>query len=200
MGSYRWEGWVCSWKGWEFVHRFSERITRFFAKKCTNAQFAQKTNDLLIHFFLVGDLSDSPRSLIFGMRFAHSSSFVMSNLGDSLTRLFKKREYANRSCFFKRTKQLLKNVKNMILFLKNWAICSFFVSERANEWFAKKILRFAHLLFYNERPERIAHGRFFVISDLCGSQSLVCHERPERFAHSRSFVLSDLSQLLTVAH
>ena len=32
------------------------------------------------------------------------------------------------------------------------------------------------------------------------SDSLICPERPERIAHIRSFVMSDLSDLLTVAH
>ena len=32
------------------------------------------------------------------------------------------------------------------------------------------------------------------------SRSLICHEQPERFAHGRSFVLSDLSDSLTVSH
>ena len=32
------------------------------------------------------------------------------------------------------------------------------------------------------------------------SRSLISSERPERFAHDRSFVLSDLSESLTVAH
>ena len=43
-------------QGWEFAHRFSERIARFFVK---NEQFTQKKpSDSLIRSFLVSDLSD----------------------------------------------------------------------------------------------------------------------------------------------
>ena len=60
---------------------------------------------------------------------------------------------------------------NTILFKKNFANRSFFMSERASERDAKKT------------------------SDL-----LIYHEQPEWVAHSRSFVLSNLSESLTVAH
>ena len=61
--------------------------------------------------------------------------------------------------------------------------------------------RFAHSLFYHKRPERIAQGRSFAMSDLSNllmvahlswaiwairSQSLICPERSEQIAHSRS--------------
>ena len=65
----------------------------------------------------------------------------------------------------------------------------------------KSIAVHAHLLYYHERPEQIAHGCSFVMSDLSDSLTVaLCLERPERFAHSCSFVLSDLSESLTVAH
>ena len=78
----------------------------------------------------------------------------------------------------------------MILVKTFKANCLFFVSERANEWFAKKKLfrSFAHLLWATWAN--------------C-SQSLIYHEQPDRFANSRSFVLSlltDLSKALTVDH
>ena len=88
------------------------------------------------------------------------------------------------------------------------------VKERMSD-LLRKHEQFTYLLIYHERPERIAHGHSFVMSDLSNlltdalltwatwairSQSLFWHERPEWFAHSRSFVLSDLSELLTVAH
>ena len=50
-------------------------------------------------------------------------------------------------------------------------------------------------LFYHEGPEKIAHGRSFVMSDLkIHSWLLFWHVRPELFAHSRSFDLNDLSK------
>ena len=48
----------------------------------------KKTSDSLIHSFLVSNLSNSLSSLIFGEwpeRFAHSHSFDISDLSDSLT-------------------------------------------------------------------------------------------------------------------
>ena len=69
--------------------------------------------------------------------------------------------------------------------------------------------RIAHSLIYHERPERIAHGCSFVMSNLSNSltvalltwatwvicsQSLICHEQSEQIAHSHSFDLSDLSK------
>ena len=54
----------------------------------------------------------------------------------------------------------------MILFKKNLASRSFFVSKRANERFAKKKRAICHLLFYHEHPERIAHSHSFVMSNL----------------------------------
>ena len=43
--------------------------------------------------------------------------------------------------------------------------------------------------------------RSFLVSEMSDSlTSLISSERPERFAHGRSFVLSDLSESLTVAH
>ena len=116
--------------------------------------------------------------------------------------------------------------------LKKWVICSFLVSDLsdllmvAHFWWATWVNR-AWSLIFSERPERFAHSRSFVMSNLSDSLtslfikegmsellifaserstwvncswSLFCHERPERFAHSCSFVLSELSKLLTVAH
>ena len=46
-------------KGWEFVHRFSERIARFLRKNERRSDSLKKTSDSLIRSFLVSDLSDS---------------------------------------------------------------------------------------------------------------------------------------------
>ena len=147
----------------------------FFAKKA-NEQFAY--------------------SLIFG-----EHSFLVNVLSDLLTALFKKRECANRNFFFKLTKTFKTYIK-IRFYSIFWANRLFFVSKRVNEQFAQKKW-FDHLLFYHERPEQIAHGCSFVMSDLSDllmvalltwaihSQSLIC---PERIAHSHSFDLSDLSK------
>ena len=107
-----------------------------------------------------------------------------------------------------------KNVKTIYSVL---GICSFvfwanhwlFAKKWANEWFAQKSEQFAHLPIFGERPERFAHNRSFLVSDLSKSlmvaqfwwatwvicsQSLICLERSEQIAHSRSFDLSDLSK------
>ena len=89
----------------------------------------------------------------------------MSNLSDSLTSLFKKafqkRKWANHSFFEKLQKYnfIFKNLSESLVFSEQkseWAICS------KNE-------RFAHSLFYHERPERIAHSCSFVMRDLSDS-------------------------------
>ena len=69
-------------------------------------------------------------------------------------------------------------------------------------------------LISSERPERIAQGRSFVLSDLSNpltvtyflwltwaipSRLLISYERPEWFAHGCAFPLSNLSDSLTVA-
>ena len=46
-------------QGWEFAHRFSERIARFLPKNERMSDLLKKTNNLLIRSFLVSDLSDS---------------------------------------------------------------------------------------------------------------------------------------------
>ena len=64
----------------------------------------------------------------------------------------------------------------------------FWAKKWANERFAQKNERFAHLLLFGEQPEWLAHGRSFLVSNL--SESLmVPHfgERPERFAHIAHF-------------
>ena len=45
-------------QGWEFAHRFSERIARFLPKNKQMSDSRQKTRDSLICSFLVSDLSD----------------------------------------------------------------------------------------------------------------------------------------------
>ena len=73
--------------------------------------------------------------LIFGEqpeRFTHSRPFVVSDLSDLLTLLFKN-EGMNESLVLKKTLQkLIKNEhRNTILLKHFWANCSFFVRERA---------------------------------------------------------------------
>ena len=43
-------------QGWEFAHRFSERIARFLPKNERMSNWLKKTSDLLIFSFLVSDL------------------------------------------------------------------------------------------------------------------------------------------------
>ena len=90
-------------------------------------------------------------------------------------RSLKKREWANRSGFFKRTK---KYDLSQICLERNllWTNRSFIMSDLS------KLLTVAHLSW---DPWAIS------------SRLLFLHERPERFAHSCSFVLSES---LTAAH
>ena len=59
-----------NYQGWEFAHRFSERIARFLPK---NEQVAQK-NERFAHLLI---FSEQPE------RFAHGHSFLVSDLSDS---------------------------------------------------------------------------------------------------------------------
>ena len=61
-------------QGWEFAHRFSERIAHFFAKKITNERFAQK-NERFAHLLIFGEQPE---------RFAHCCSFLVSDRSESL--------------------------------------------------------------------------------------------------------------------
>ena len=79
-----------------------------------------------------------------------------------------------------------------------WATHSFFAKKWANEWFAQKNEQFAHSLIFGEWPERFAHGRSFLVSNL--SESLmVAHFWWATWAirSHRSFLVSDLSDSLT---
>ena len=79
-------------------------------------------------------------------------SFLVINLRDSLTSLI----------FGEQPEVMSESYQeNTILVKFFWANCSLFVSKTANEWFAQKKKRFAHLLIYHERPEWIAHVHSF---------------------------------------
>ena len=124
-----------------------------------NEWFAQKT-ERFAHFLWATWAISSPRS------------FLVSDLSDSFTPLIKKEGLSKSLAFFKTYKKMSKKRTKKYDFSQNiWANGSFFVSERANERFAKKNERFAHSLIYQER-----------------------------IAHSRSFLMRDLSDSLTVAH
>ena len=106
-------------------------------------------------------------------RFADIANYLWAtDLTDWLTSLIKKEGISKSLAFLNLQKTYKKHIKNMILVIFFWANRLFFVSKRANEWFAQKNERFAHLIIYHEQPERIAH----------------------------SCSWSDLSELLTVAH
>ena len=108
------------------------------------------------------------RSLILSERFAH----------------FAQKEWVKLLLFLNYQKTVT-NVQKIRFFLANRSV---FVSERENEWFAKKPERFAYSLICHERPEWIVHICSFVMSDLSD------------FYHSCSFVLSNLRESLTFAH
>ena len=77
-------------QGWEFAHKFSERIARFLQKNERMSNSLKKTGNSLIRSFLVSDLSDSLTLLMFRKRpeqIAHSCSFFVSDLSDLLTLL-----------------------------------------------------------------------------------------------------------------
>ena len=51
-------------QGWEFAHRFSERIARFLPKNEQMSDFLKKTSDSLIRSFLVSDLNHVSYSIL----------------------------------------------------------------------------------------------------------------------------------------
>ena len=133
--------------------------------------------------FLVRDLSTSLTLLIFGEgpeHFAHIAHFWRGTWVIRSHSSLKKSKWANRSGFFKLTKNVKKRT-NKYDFSQQFLSKLLIFCKR----FAQKNKRFAHLSW--------------ATWENC-SQLLICHEQPERFAHSHSFVLSDLSKSLTVAH
>ena len=160
----------------------------FFSEKWANERFAQK-NKQFAHFWCL-IWANRSRLLIFGEqpeRFAHSHSFVMSNLNDSLTSLFKKREWAKRS-FFKNLQKTFKKGPKIQFYsnLFEWITRFLWVKE----WMSDLLKKTSNLLM-----------RSFIMSDLRNSltvtllswstwvicaQPLICPEQSERIAHSCS--------------
>ena len=195
--------------------------------------FCKKMSELAIHSkkhaicsFLVSDLSDS---LMFAQfwwaiwanrswslsfveqpeRFAHSHSFVMSDLSNSLTSLFWKGRMSEALGFLnlqKKTFTKCKKIQIYSIFFERFTRCR----ERKSKWAIhfKKSEQFAHLLFYHEWPAKIDHGHSFVMRDLSNSltfallsaawaicsQPLICPEQSEKIAHSRSLKWAILSK------
>ena len=103
-------------QGWEFAHRFSERITRFLPKTKWMTDSLKKTSDLLIRSFLVRDLSVllmvahlwwatwaiAHSAHFWWATWANRSHcpFLVSDLSDSLTSLIKKEELSKLLIFF----------------------------------------------------------------------------------------------------
>ena len=109
---------ICGSQGWEFAHRFFQRITRFCEKKSKWAN--RSKNELFTNL------------LIFGERFAHSCSFLVSNL---LT-VTHCSEQSDRSshCSLKRGSEPTLVFLNL---QKYYFIQKFFSNSlRKNKWFA----------------------------------------------------------------
>ena len=183
-------------QGWEFAHRFSERIPRFLPKNeqmsdllkkwaiCSFAHFGEQP-ERFAHdrSFPLSDLSKSVLVTHFWWAtwaIPSHRSFLVSNPSDLLTLLTKKGN--ERIAHFLNKKKRYKN--NLLDFfsrnvLSESLICSFIMSELS------ELLTVADLSWAT-----------WVIC----SRSLICLEQPERFAHGRLFVLSDLNESFTVAH
>ena len=74
-------------QGWEFAHRFSERIARFLRKNERMSDSLKKTSNSLISSFLVSDLSKSLMVAHIWWATWANCSFLVSDLSDSLTSL-----------------------------------------------------------------------------------------------------------------
>ena len=145
-------------QGWEFAHRFSERITRFLRKNERMSNSLKKTEQCA-HFWWA-TWANRSGLLIYGEqpeRFANIAhlrwatwaicshrSFLVSNLSNWLIFLIKK-EGMRESLIFKIKKHILNILKNKILdflshkLLSESLICSFLVSDLS------KLLKVAHL-------------------------------------------------------
>ena len=85
-------------QGWEFAHQFSEPISRFLRKNELMSNLLKK-NKRFAHSLIFGEQPE---------RFAHSLSFLVSYLSDSLISLFKN--------FFKNLQKMSKKTYNKIWF------------------------------------------------------------------------------------
>ena len=103
----------------------------------------------------MSDLSDLLTSIIFGEQPERS-----------LTSLIKKGGMSEALVFFNLQKKTQKVLKNMILVKFFEWITRFFWSKERMSDLLKEDERFAHSRCYHERPEQIAHGRSFDMSDL----------------------------------
>ena len=70
-----------------------------------------------------------------------------------------------------------------VLYVEYWMVESHARTITDGFWWATWVIR-SRLLISGERPEQIAHGRSFLVSDLSDLlSSLIFGERPEQFAH-----------------
>ena len=179
---------LCCDQGWEFAHRFSERITHFLPKNERMSHSLKKTSNSLVHSFLVSYLSDS-------LMIAHFLWAMWATVSDLLTLLiFSERpERFTHIAHQKRGNEWFTHFSNKNFF----------------RFFKPNIFeRSANSLISSEWPEQVAHSRSFVLSDLSDlltvahflwatwairSRSLICLELSEQIAHSRSFDLSERS-------
>ena len=123
------------------MHIFCPKICKWWASE----QFAQK-NKRLAYLLIFGEPPDP---------FAHNLSFVMSDLSDSFTSLFKKEGMWELLIFFKLTQKFNSIFScKLLVFASNRAI-----KLIKNKWFA-------FLLFYHEQLKKIAHRCSFVMSNL----------------------------------
>ena len=210
-----------STQGWEFAHRFSERIACFLRKNELNERFAQKNHQFAQSFIFV----ERPE------QFVLNPSFLVSNLSDSLmVAHFWWATWANRLCslnFWWATwaigshrlflvsdlsdslTSLIKKegMSKSLIFSKTYK--KMLKSLPKNMILVKNFQRIARF-FVRERvneqfaPENewFAHllwatwanySQSLILSDLSDLQSLICPEQSERITHGRSFDLSNLS-------
>ena len=84
--------------------------------------------------------------------------------------------------------------------MSEWAICSkkLVIHSFAHFWWATWAIC-SRSLISSERPERIAHGRSFLVSDLSDwLTSLIFGEQHERFAHNAQRKWAIVSESLTL--
>ena len=94
-------------QGWEFAHRFSERITHFLRKNERMSDLLRK-NELLAHLFIFGEQPEW---------FAHGPSFLVSDLTEALIFGDQHERFAHIAHFW----WALSDLLTLLIFGEPWA-------------------------------------------------------------------------------
>ena len=122
-------------------------------------------------------------------QFAHSHSFVLSDMSKSLTVAHLIWAIWVNEQMSRAGNSLIWFPSESLVFVQKWANEQF---SQKNEWFTHSLMFgeqnewFAILLISSEGPEQITHGRSFLVSEMSNSlTSLIWFEQNEQFTHKK---------------